>query len=80
MTAQVIEYPGATTLDLDPDRVLEGAKAVDFDDVLVIGLDADSKLYMAGSTGDIGHMLLIVEMAKARIMRIASGELDGGLE
>jgi hypothetical protein len=75
MTAAIIEFPGATFLDLEPERVLDGAKDR-LESVLVIGFDKDGQLYMAGSESDAGAMLLLLELAKARLMRMASETLD----
>jgi len=75
MTASIIEYPGATMLDLDPDRVLEGAKG-ELKQALVIGLDHDEQFYMAGSTGDIGDMLLLLALARAKVDQILADFLD----
>jgi len=75
MTADVLEYPGATMLDLDPDRVLEGAKGR-LEQVLVVGLDRDEQFYMAGSTPEIGDMLFILALARTKVDQTLADLLD----
>lgn len=48
----VVKFPGSTTMDLPPDRVLEAAVGK-LANVLVIGLTPDDELYVAASSGDL---------------------------
>jgi len=52
----VIEFPGHTTLDIDPAKVLRSAINSSLDSVIVIGHNEDG-LYMASSTADAMKML-----------------------
>lgn len=71
MTAQILDFNGITRLDLDPDRVL--AKALgSLKSVVVIGYDADGELYIATSYADGGDMLWALELAKKKLLEVAT--------
>lgn len=59
----VIEFPGETTLDIPPERVLDNAPR-ELDCVLVLGLTPNKELYTASSTADIRTILYILEKTK----------------
>lgn len=65
--SNVIQFNGATTQEIDPDQVLQQAvgKCVD---VLVIGFESDGSLYFAGSTGEVGNILTLMELAKFQLL------------
>jgi hypothetical protein len=65
---KVILFPGETTLDIPPDRVLDGALGK-LDTVLVIGKDLDGGLYLAASTNNGGELFLLIERCKAEMVR-----------
>jgi hypothetical protein len=58
-----------TTLDLPLDRVLEGARQAELEDALVIGWEQGRKFYLASQTSDIGKLLVLLERAKALLVR-----------
>lgn len=63
----VLLFPGPTTLDIPPDRVLEGAVGC-LDDVILIGKHKDGSLYFASSSGDVAETLWVLEQFKARLL------------
>lgn len=65
--ANVVEFPGTTTLDLDPDKVLDGAKG-QLSDAVVIGYDKDGKFWMSSSKAGLGDLLLLVKIAERAIL------------
>lgn len=67
MTAQVFDFTGITKLDLDPDRILEGAKGK-LQGVVVLGFDQDGKFYGATSYADGGNCLWLLEVCKKRLL------------
>lgn len=71
MTAEVIDLPVITTLDLDPKRVLSAASKEDFERVIVIGILQDGEEYVSASAADGGTVLWDVERAKLRLLRRA---------
>jgi len=60
---KIIEFSGSTLLDIDPDKVLAGAKG-ELEQVILAGYDMDGKLYLASSSRDIGSNLLLLERFK----------------
>ena len=73
MTSDVLDFPGITTLDLDPDRILEGAKG-QLESVVVIGFDHEGMEYFASSKADGGHSLWLLERFKLQLLRQADLE------
>ena len=66
--SNVVYLPCETTLDIPPDRVLEGANDK-LESVVVIGNDKDGNLYFASSMGDNAHTLWIMEQAKQFLLK-----------
>ncbi len=64
----VVPFNGDTTLDLNPEMVLEEAKKQDLEKALVIGYVADGSLYFASSSGDLHLALWILEQAKRALL------------
>ena len=65
--SNVIDWPGITTLDLEPDKVLQGAKN-QLDDVLVLGWDKDGLLWISGSKAKKADALWLLECAKQSLL------------
>tara|TARA_R110000868_G_scaffold372397_1_gene636228 strand:- start:246 stop:470 length:225 start_codon:yes stop_codon:yes gene_type:complete len=68
---KVTVLPVVTTLDLDVTRVLQAAIDAKPAYVLVIGEDAEGKLYFAASKSDGGEALWWMEKAKRALMEIS---------
>ena len=66
MTNNVVPLFAYTTMNIDPDKVLEGAKGK-LKDVIVIG-DMGAEYWFASSTSNKGDMLLLLEEFKQRIL------------
>lgn len=62
-TDNVVMFPGATSLDIPPDRVLAGAMEK-LELAIVIGVDKDGDLYFAASTADDREINWLLDMAK----------------
>ena len=71
LVENVIVLPVVTSLDLDVDRVLQAAIDAKPAYVLVIGEDADGKLYFASSKSDGGEALWWMEKATRALMEIS---------
>jgi hypothetical protein len=67
MTAKILEFTGVTRLDLEPDRILEGAKGK-LQGVIVIGFDQEGEFYGATSYADGGDALWLLELCKLRLL------------
>jgi hypothetical protein len=64
----VVSIDVPTTLDVPCDKVLSSALGNDLASVVVLGWDKDDGFYIAASTGEIGEILLLLEMAKRETM------------
>ena len=67
--AEVLEFPGESTLDYDPDRVLQIAMGK-LSRVVVIGVDKDGFEYIAHSSTDPGAIVWDLERAKLNLLRL----------
>ena len=72
--SNVVRLNVVTTLDLQPDDVLGKAVGQYPGGVFVAGYDADGNVQFSSSLVDGGEILWLMEVAKARLMKIA-GEL-----
>lgn len=70
MTAEVIDLPVITTLDLDPKRVLSKALDAELESVLVIGHTKDGDFYFAGSMANGPENLWLLEVAKKELLAV----------
>ena len=64
----VVHLDVETTVPIDPETVLDGASGANLDACMVIGWDADGKLYLASSDAELGGLLLLLELAKQEIL------------
>ena len=71
MSDNVIPFNGITSLDIDPDMVLDEAKGLE--SVIVIGYTKDGEEYFASSVADGGEVLWQLERSKLKLLTI---ELD----
>ena len=60
----IVNLDVITTLDIDPNRVIESLKDAKLTDIIVIGYDEEGEFYFAGSKADGGEALWMLEMAK----------------
>jgi hypothetical protein len=73
MTDNIITFPGLTTLDIEPDHILEAA-ANTLQVVIVCGLDKDGNTYLAASTADAATVTWHLQRAIWAIMQLADEE------
>ena len=67
--AEVVEFPGESTLEYSPDRVLQMALGK-LTRVTVIGIDTEGYEYVGYSSTDPGAILWDLERAKLNLLRI----------
>lgn len=72
MTAEVIKFPGSTTLDIPPDNVLDGAKG-ELKTAIVMGYDKEKRIWLSASTADKATLLLLIEQIKFKLL---NGDYD----
>lgn len=65
--SNVTQFPGAPTPDMDPDDVLGKALGKTIE-AIVIGFEPDGTLYFDGSTGEVGTVLTLMELAKKKLL------------
>ena len=75
--AEVVPFTGITSLDLDPERVIEEARKVGLKECVIIGFDADGEEYFAASVSDAGQVTWHLERAKWRLMRQVDNMMEG---
>jgi hypothetical protein len=68
MSADIIKLKTITKLDLAPTLVLEGAVAANLTEAIVIGREPDGELYLASSLTDAGHIIVLLETFKKRLL------------
>jgi len=73
MADNVIDLPVVTTLDLNPDRVLEASKGK-LESVVVVGYDKNGEEYFASSISDAGTVSWLMDRMKLKLMRICDDE------
>lgn len=69
----VVDLNGVTSLDLDPDKVLEAAKG-NIDHVIVIGYHKDGSEYFASSTSYVPDIVWLLERYKHFLLNNAQDQ------
>lgn len=72
---KVVVLPCTTTLDLDPDRILQAAVG-NMETVVILGYDKNGQEYFGANISDGGTVIWMMERAKLRLLRT----VDGGPE
>lgn len=72
----VVHLDADTACDIDPLAVLSGLMNADPVEVLTISYMEDGKLSVRSSHSDIGQLLLMMELAKTRLMASAEAALE----
>lgn len=68
--SNVVDLPVVTTLDLNPDRVLNAAIG-QLEEVVIVGFDKDGNEYFASSKADSGNVIYHLERAKYKLLKMA---------
>lgn len=71
MADNVIWFPGETTLEIPPRRVIEAALDTEFSEVVVIGIRKDRSLYLA-SSHDTAEAYLTINIARRALEDLSS--------
>jgi hypothetical protein len=75
--SNVVPFPGVTSLDTPPERVLEVAAERELDEIVIIGCRKDGGFYFASSFADGGDVIWLLERAKHKLMQITDNLEDG---
>ena len=68
VSAEVINFPGDTTLPEPPAATLEKAKGWDLESCVIVGWDRKGDLVLGGSFCETGEILILLEKAKMHLM------------
>ncbi len=71
MSENVVTFPGITTLDIPPERILQKAGEAGLMDVVVLGYDKNGDEYFASSVADGAEVLWLLERLKLQLLRLA---------
>lgn len=66
----VVVLDMVTTLDIPPERIIQGAKEAKVKNVMVLGYDENDGFYFASSFSDGGDALWLMEKAKKLLLEI----------
>jgi hypothetical protein len=61
-SAKILEFTGATCLEIPPEVVLKGALEAQLEEVVVVGHDAEGQLFVATSTGYRPDILYLLQL------------------
>lgn len=67
-TAQVLRFHGVTRLDIDPEQVIEGARAAGLGAVVVLGYTEAGEEFFSSSLADGADALWLLERLKIRLL------------
>lgn len=70
---RVIPLGCITKLDLPVDRVLESAKGMDLEGVVLLGYRKNGDQYFASTYADGGEVIWLLEMCKKQLLEIGEG-------
>lgn len=66
----VVPFTGLSSLDRDPNRVIEAARDAGLSGVVIIGYDKDGEEYFSSSYADGGDVLWLLERMKLSLLKI----------
>lgn len=73
--SNVVDFPGITRLNLDPDRTLENTKGK-LDGFIICGYDKEGDEYFASTFADGGEVLWLLERCKKKLMEVQDRYLE----
>lgn len=69
--AQVLAYPGITSLNMPAEQMLDLAKNANLDQIVIMGYAKDGEFYFASSIADGGAILWLMETAKLEMFNVS---------
>ena len=67
---KVIDFNGITTLDLDPQRILDAAKKEELEGVVILGYTKDGDIYFASSYANVPEVNWLIDKCKDTLLSI----------
>jgi len=74
--AKIIQFPGITKLDMNPQIILQKALEAEMTEVIVVGFDKDGNEYFASSKADAGSVLYHFQRAIHALMKIIDDMIE----
>lgn len=71
---EIVSFRGVTSLDLDPDQVLEANKGK-FKHLILLGYDHDDDFTVSSTIADGGDAVWMLELAKIKLFKI-TGDIE----
>ena len=68
---EVVGFTGITKVDCTPEEVLEKAKDWGMVSCCIVGFDKDNNFHFGGSISDIAQIVLMLEIGKAQMVKLA---------
>ncbi len=68
--AEIIGFPGKTTLDIKPKKVLKAALKANMDQLVIAGIDENGEEYFASSYGSLSETLFLLERFKKMLLEL----------
>ena len=65
----VVDFPGVTRLDVDPEKILNGA-ANQLETCVIIGYDKDGEFWFSSSVADGGDVLWLLKLAEQALLSV----------
>lgn len=73
--SDVVNFPGATRLDLPAERILKAALDHDIDKVVVLGWTKDGEEYFASSIADGADVVWLMERLKLQLLLVSPDDI-----
>lgn len=74
MTAKIYQFTGSSSVDIPPNKIIEYAK--DLKECVVIGIDADDEIYIAGSSGKVRNVIYLLELGKYQMLKLSDSDYE----
>lgn len=69
MTDNVIDFPGVTRNDINPQKVLDNANKTGLENMIILGNHKDTgEFYFSSSTANVEKIIFMLETAKKLVM------------
>lgn len=66
----VVQFPGDTTVNIEPNAVLDAAMVANLSEVVVVGMGDDGSFYFASSEGNGANTLWLLAQAQRILLEM----------
>jgi len=72
--SNIVNFPGETTLDIDPNEMLKNAmEEFNFESVILVGFTGDDEFTLCSSVGKSSDMVYMLEVGKHAVIQSSQG-------